>query len=154
MKANRARWPIAMMARLLGVSTSGYYTWLVREPAMHTRSDAQLLSRIRTLHASSRGTYGAPRIHAQLAREGVQVGRKRVARLMRMAGLCGASRRRWPRTTRPRAGARRAPDLVRRHFSADATNVLWVADATYVPTGEGFLYLAVVLDVFRQYDFP
>ncbi|MGF6936428.1 transposase InsO family protein [Paraburkholderia sp. UCT70] len=150
MKANRARWPIAMMARLLGVSTSGYYTWLVREPAMHTRSDAQLLSRIRTLHASSRGTYGAPRIHAQLAREGVQVGRKRVARLMRMAGLCGASRRRWPRTTRPRAGARRAPDLVRRHFSADATNVLWVADATYVPTGEGFLYLAVVLDVFSR----
>jgi len=150
MRANRVRWPIATMARLLGVSTSGYYTWLVREPAMHTRSDAQLLARIRTLHASSRGTYGAPRIHAQLAREGVHVGRKRVARLMRMAGLCGASRRRWPRTTRPRAGARRAPDLVRRHFTADATNVLWVADATYVPTGEGFLYLAVVLDVFSR----
>lgn len=67
-----------------------------------------------------------------------------------MAGLCGASRRRWPRTTRPRAGARRAPDLVRRHFSADATNVLWVADATYVPTGEGVLYLAVVLDVYSR----
>ncbi|MEW9583697.1 IS3 family transposase, partial [Paraburkholderia sp. DGU8] len=71
MKANRARWPIAMMARLLGVSTSGYYTWLVRQPALRTRSDAQLLAHIRTLHASSRGTYGAPRIHAQLAREGV-----------------------------------------------------------------------------------
>ena len=101
-------------------------------------------------HASSRGTYGAPRIHAQLAREGVHVGRKRVARLMRMAGLCGASRRRWPHTTRQRAGARRAPDLVRRHFSAAAPNVLWVADATYIPTGEGFLYLAVVLDVFTR----
>jgi putative transposase len=74
----------------------------------------------------------------------------RVARLMRMAGLCGASRDRWPRTTRSRAGARRAPDLVRRHFSADAVNVLWVADATYVPTDEGFLYLAVVLDVFSR----
>ncbi|MGF6920249.1 DDE-type integrase/transposase/recombinase [Paraburkholderia sp. 40] len=70
--------------------------------------------------------------------------------LMRMAGLCGASRRRRPRTTRPGAGGRRAPDLVRRRFSADATNVLWVADATYVPTGEGFLYLAVVLDVFSR----
>jgi putative transposase len=150
MRANRARWPIATMARLLGVSTSGFYGWLVREPAAHTRSDAQLLAHIRTLHASSRGTYGAPRIHAQLAREGVHVGRKRVARLMRMAGLCGASRRRWPRTTRPRAGARRAPDLVRRHFSADAPNILWVADATYIPTGEGFLYLAVVLDVFSR----
>lgn len=79
MKANRARWPIATMARLLGVSTSGYYTWLVREPSAHVRSDAQLLARIRTLHASSCGTYGAPRIHAQLAREGVHVGRKRVA---------------------------------------------------------------------------
>jgi len=150
MKANRARWPIITMARLLGVSTSGYYAWLVRKPSRRACSDAQLLARIRTVHASSRGTYGAPRIHAQLAREGVHVGRKRVARLMRMAGLCGASRRRWKVTTRPRAGARRAPDLVRRHFSAQAPNVLWVADATYIPTGEGFLYLAVVLDVFSR----
>ena len=150
MRANRARWPIATMARLLRVSTSGYYAWLVREPSAHACGDAQLLSRIRTLHASSRGTYGAPRIHVQLAREGMHVGRKRVARLMRMAGLRGASRRRWPHTTRQRAGARRAPDLVRRHFSADARDVLWVADATYVPTAEGFLYLAVVLDVFSR----
>ena len=150
MRANRARWPIATMARLLGVSTSGYYAWLVREPSKRSCSDAQLLARIRTLHASSRGTYGAPRIHAQLAREGVHVGRKRVARLMRMAGLHGASRRRWPYTTRQRAGARRAPDLVRRHFCAEAVNVLWVADATYVPTDAGFLYLAVVLDVFSR----
>jgi putative transposase len=148
MKANRARWPIATMARLLQVSTSGYYAWLVREASKQACSDAQLLARIRTLHASSRGTYGAPRIHVQLAREGVHVGRKRVARLMRMAGLCGASRRRWKVTTCQRAGARRAPDLVRRHFSAEACNILWVADATYVPTGEGFLYLTVVLDVF------
>jgi len=150
MRANRARWPIATMARLLRVSTSGYYAWLVREPSAHACGDAQLLARIRTLHASSRGTYGAPRIHAQLTREGMHVGRKRVARLMRMAGLRGASRRRWPHTTRQRAGARRAPDLVRRHFSADARDVLWVADATYVPTAEGFLYLAVVLDVFSR----
>jgi transposase InsO family protein len=138
------------MARLLGVSTSGYYAWLVREPSARTRADGELLARIRTLHASSRGTYGAPRIHAQLRREGVHVGRKRVARLMGMAGLCGASRRHWKLTTRRRVGARRAPDLVRRHFSAEAANVLWVADATYVPTAEGFLYLAVVLDVFSR----
>jgi hypothetical protein len=78
------------------------------------------------------------------------VGRKRVARLMRIAGLCGASRRRWPRTTRQRGGTRRAPDLVRRHFSAKGPNILWVADATYIPSGEGFLYLAVVLDVFSR----
>ena len=150
MRANQARWPIATMARLLRVSTSGYYGWLARGPSAHARSDARLLARIRTLHASSRGTYGAPRIHVQLAHEGMHVGRKRVARLMRVAGLCGASRRRWKHTTHPRAGARRAPDLVRRHFSAAAPNVLWVADATYIPTGEGFLYLAVVLDVFSR----
>ncbi len=150
MKANQARWPIATMARLLRVSTSGYYAWRVREASKQACSDAQLLARIRTLHAGSHGTYGAPRIHVQLAREGVHVGRKRVARLMRMAGLCGASRRHWKLTTRQRAGARRAPDLVRRHFSAEASNVLWVADATYVPTSEGFLYLAVVLDVFSR----
>jgi transposase InsO family protein len=150
MRANQARWPIATMARLLRVSTSGYYGWLAREPSAHACSDAQLLARIRALHASSRGTYGAPRIHAQLAREGVHVGRKRVARLMRLADLCGASRRRWKLTTHQRAGARRAPDLVRRHFNAAAANVLWVADATYIPTGEGFLYLAVVLDVFSR----
>jgi hypothetical protein len=150
MSANRVRWPIATMARLLGVSTSGFYAWRVREPSARSCSDARLLAHIRTLYASSRGTYGAPRIHAQLAREGVHVGRKRVARLMRIAGLCGATRGRWPRTTRARARARRAPDLVQHHFSADATNVLWVAHATYVPTGEGFLYLAVVLDVFSR----
>jgi putative transposase len=83
MRANRARWSIAMMARLLRVSASGY-GWLAREPSAHVCSDAQLLARIRAVHASSRGTYGAPRIHAQLAREGVHVGRKRVARLMRL----------------------------------------------------------------------
>ena len=118
MRANRARWPVATMARLLGVSTSGFYAWLAREPSRHACSDALLLARIRTLHASSRGTYGAPRIHAQLAREGVHVGRKRVARLMRMAGLCGASRRRWPHTTRQRAGARRAGENLS-NFGAD-----------------------------------
>lgn len=107
MKANQARWPIAMMARLLGVSTSGFYAWRVREPSARTLADGELLVRIRTLHASSRETYGAPRIHAQLRREGVHVGRKRVARLMRMAGLHGASRRRWPHTTRQRAGGKR-----------------------------------------------
>jgi len=127
MRANQARWPVAAMARLLKVSTSGFYAWLRRSgPSKHTADDARLLARIRTVHEGrgSRGTYGAPRVQAQLAREGVRVGRKRVARLMREAGLRGASRGRAKLTTRPRAGARRAPDLVRRHFSAEAPNVL------------------------------
>jgi putative transposase len=150
MKANQAIWPIATMARLLEVSASGFYAWLGRGPSKRARSDADLLARIRAIHARSHGTYGMPRIHAELTTQGVHVGRKRVARLMRIAGLCGVSRRRWFTTTRRQPGARPAPDLVQRHFSADAPNRLWVADATYVPTGEGFLYLAVVLDVFSR----
>jgi transposase InsO family protein len=150
MKANQAIWPIATMARLLEVSASGFYAWLGRGPSKRARSDAELLARIRAIHARSHGTYGMPRIHAELTTQGVHVGRKRVARLMRIAGLCGVSRRRWFTTTRRQPDAQPAPDLVQRHFHADAPNRLWVADATYVPTGEGFLYLAVVLDVFSR----
>jgi putative transposase len=150
MKANQATWPIATMARLLEVSASGFYAWRGRKPSAHARSDADLLSRIQAIHTRSRGTYGMPRIHAELAGQGIHVGRKRIARLMRIAGLRGVSRRRWITTTRRKPDARPAPDLVQRHFSADAPDRLWVADATYVPTGEGFLYLAVVLDVFSR----
>jgi putative transposase len=101
------------------------------------------------IHAAAHGTYGAPRIHAELADEGIHVGRKRVARLMRAAGLAGVSRRRFVTTT-VRDGARPAPDLVDRTFTADRLNVLWVADITYVPTWAGFVYLAVVLDAFSR----
>jgi putative transposase len=150
MKANQATLPIATMARLLEVSASGYYAWIARGPSKRACDDADLLGRIRAIHASSRGTYGAPRIHVELTEQGVHVGRKRIARLMRIAGLHGASRRRSLSTTRRQLNARPAPDLVQRHFVADAPNRLWVADATYVPTAEGFLYLAVVLDVFSR----
>jgi putative transposase len=150
MKANQATLPIATMARLLEVSASGYYAWIERSPSKRGCSDADLLGRIRAIHASSRGTYGAPRIHVELTEQGVHVGRKRVARLMGIAGLHGVSRRHWISTTRRQPNARPAPDLVQRHFVADAPNRLWVADATYVPTAEGFLYLAVVLDVFSR----
>ncbi|WP_412770166.1 IS3 family transposase [Ralstonia pseudosolanacearum] len=149
MKANQAL-PVATMARLLGVSPSGYHAWRQRTPSTRSRGDTALLARIQAIHARSHGIYGAPRIHAELAAQGVHVGRKRVARLMREAGLCGVSRRRWITTTRRSARARPAPDLVQRQFHAAAPNRLWVADATYIPTGEGFLYLAVVLDVFSR----
>jgi putative transposase len=150
MKANQAIWPIVTMARLLEVSASGFYAWLERKPSAHARRDADLLSRIRAIYTRSRGTYGMPRIHAELAEQGIHVGRKRVARLMRIAGLRGVSRRRWISTTQRQPDARPAPDLVQRHFNAAAPNQLWVADATYVPTLVGFLYLAVVLDVFSR----
>jgi putative transposase len=138
------------MCRLLGVSASGYHAWRRRPPSMRANDDAVLLERIREIHVASRGTYGAPRIHAELAAEGASVGRKRVARLMRGAGLAGVSRRKGVRTTRRDSRGRPAPDLVQRQFTADAPDQLWVADITYIPTRAGFLYLAVVLDAFSR----
>ena len=141
---------IAMMCRLLGVSPSGFYAWKRREQSARAREDGRLLERIRGIHGESRQTYGAPRVHAQLANEGVRVGLKRVARLMKQAGLKGVSRRRWPKTTQRAAGARPAPDLVDRNFAATAPDQLWVADITYVPTRSNYLYLAVVMDAFSR----
>ena len=145
MSENQAAYPIATMCRLLGVSTSGYYAWVKRKPSRRAQADAIVLSHIRAAHAASHGTYGAPRIHADLRASGIRVGRKRVARLMAAAGLIGVSRRRFVTTT-VRGRGRQAPDLVNRQFAADRPDLLWVADITYVPTAAGFLYLAVVLD--------
>ncbi|HEX3416268.1 MAG TPA: IS3 family transposase, partial [Stellaceae bacterium] len=151
MSANQAGFPIAAMARVLGVSKAGYYAWLQRRASAHAMADAALLKRVRTIHASSRQTYGAPRVHADLRGRGERHSRKRIARLMREAGLVGASHRRGgPATTRRDKDARPAPDLVDRDFSATEPNQLWVADITYVPTAAGFLYLAVVLDAWSR----
>jgi putative transposase len=141
---------IARMCRVLGVSASGYYARLTRPPAARARADAELSAQIAAIHQRSRATYGAPRIHAELAAEGIHVGRKRVARLMANAGLYGVSRRAWITTTVRDRDARPAPDLVERNFVAAAPNRLWVADITYIPTWAGFLYLAVVLDTFSR----
>lgn len=140
-------YPIATLCRVLGVSPAGYYAWRRRPPSARSVANSALLKRIRTLHAGSQGTYGAPRLHAELKAEGRQVGKKRVARLMRAAGLAGVSRRKGVCTTRRDKDVRPAPDLVNRTFAAEAANQLWVADITYVPTWTGFLYLAVVLAV-------
>jgi len=125
--ANRASYPVSTMCRVLGVSLSGYYAWVSRRPSVRARSDAALVERIGSIHAASHGTYGSPRVHAELCDSGVHVGRKRVARLMRGAGLAGVSRRKFVTTTLA-DGARPAPDLVDRTFTADRPNVLWVAD--------------------------
>jgi putative transposase len=151
MSTNQAFFPIATMARVLGVSTAGYYAWRDRPPSTHAQADAALLRQVRTVHASSRQIYGAPRIHAQLRADGAKHGRKRIARLMREAGLVGACHRRGgPTTTQRDKEARPAPDLVDRDFTAQARNQLWVADITFVPTSSGFLYLAVVLDAWSR----
>jgi len=141
---------IATMCRVLDVSASGYYARLTRPPSTRARTDAELSTRIAEIHRRSRATYGAPRIHVELREQGIRVGCKRVARLMRAAGLFGVSRRDWIITTVRDRNARPAPDLVERNFTAPAPNRLWVADITYIPTWAGFLYLAVVLDVFSR----
>ena len=147
----KANHPVRHLCRVLGVAASGYWAWRQRGLSARAQADAQLSARIGAVHQASRGTYGAPRIHAALAVEGTRCGRKRVARLMRQAGLVGCHRRRPFHTTQRDLQAEPAPDLVQRQFVATAPNQLWIADITYVPTRyEDFLYLAIVLDVFSR----
>jgi putative transposase len=150
MMANQAVHSVRAMCRALDVSPSGFYAARNRPPSTRAVADAELSARIRVIHDESRGTYGMPRVHAELAAGGVRIGRKRVARLMRLENLEGVSRRRKTFTTVRDRDARPAPDLVERDFTAAAPDQLWVADITYVPTWAGFLYLAVVLDVWSR----
>jgi len=149
-RAHQGTHRVATVCRALGVSASGYYAWQARPLSARAQTDRALLERIRTIHDRSRGTYGAPRIHAELAAEGVHIGRKRVARLMQAAGVAGVSRRAFVTTTRRDLAARPAPDLVQRTFTADGPDRLWVADITYIATWAGFLFLAVVLDAWSR----
>jgi putative transposase len=150
-RAEKANHAVTTMCRVLSVSTSGYYQWLVRKPSQRTRLDMVLTDKIECIHKASRGTYGAPRIHVELKEaNGISCGRKRVARLMRAAGIEGCHRRRRHWLTRRDHNAMPAPDLVERNFSAPEPDRLWIADITYVPTASGFLHLAVVLDVFSR----
>ena len=146
----RAAHHLTTLCRVLGVSPGGYWAWSDRSPSVRTRSDATLLEAISGIHARSRGTYGAPRIHAELRATGRSVGRKRVARLMRTAGLVGVHRRRRTSPTRSIGRTLTAPDLVRRDFSAAGPDRLWVTDITYLPTAAGFLYLAAIVDVWSR----
>ena len=141
---------VRRMCQLLEVSPSGFYGAKDRPRSPRARRDGDLIERIQAIHARSRGTYGAPRVHAELRAQGIRVGRKRVARLMREASLRGVGRRPWVRTTTRDSQRPAAPDLVERNFKASQANQLWVADITYIPTWQGFLYLAVVLDVWSR----
>ena len=150
MSANQAIFSIRAMCRVLEVSASGYYAWRRRMMSVRAMEDEKLQQRIAAIHRRSRLTYGAPRIHAELQEQGTRIGRKRVARLMKASALRGVSRRKSTVTTRRDRSARPAPDLVDRRFVADTANALCVAEITYVPTWAGFLYLAVVLDVWSR----
>ncbi len=148
--AHQAEFSVAVMCRVLGVSRSGFYAWRTRPPSARTQADAALQTRIKHIHAHSRGTYGRPRIHASLHAEGTAVSGKRIARLMRLAALVGVSRRKQPGVGGNRKETAPVPDLVHRQFTATGPDKLWVADITYVPTQAGWLFLAVVLDAWSR----
>ena len=150
--AEKASYPVSVLCRVLRVSRSGYYDWKTRLPSKRAKENTSLTEKIREIHARSRGTYGYPRVHAELKALGVRCSRGRVARLMRKDGLrgCLRGRRRRRHTTRQDPLAIPAPDLVKRNFAAPAPNRLWTADITYLHTDEGFLYLAFILDVYSR----
>jgi len=150
MKANRAVYRVATMCRVLEVSRSGYYAWLKREPSARDKANAALLKVIKDIHEESDKTYGAPRIHAELDERGPQASLNRVARVMREAEIRGVSPRKWTSTTVRGKRAWPAPDLVDRDFTATGPDQLWVADITYISTWAGFLFLAIVLDVWSR----
>jgi putative transposase len=151
MNANQAIHNVRMMSRLLQVSASGFYDWKDRALSQRARRDIELTGCIHRIHRGSKGSYGAPMIHAELAQDhDIRVGCKRVARLMRRAGLKGVYPKRFVITTTPGVNATPSNDLVARQFKAQGPDRLWVADITYVPTWEGFVYLAVVLDVWSR----
>ena len=145
----QAEFSIVTMCRLLRVSRSSYYDWRQRLPSQRAIADQALLVQIKAIHEASRGVYGAPRIYATLRTQGVQTSRRRVARLMAQQGLRGICRRRKGKPKRT-GKVVLAPDQVQRRFRAERPNQLWVADATYVPTAEGTVYLAVIQDVFSR----
>jgi putative transposase len=151
MKANQATFPVRVMSRLLSVSASGFYAWVSRPPTARAVEDIGLTALVHAIHRRSGGAYGAPSIHAELADDYQRrAGKKRVARLMRAAGLHGLQTRRFVTTTVNDPTADRVRDQVDRQFTAAGPDRLWVADITYIPTWAGFLYLAIVLDVWSR----
>lgn len=145
-----SEYPVILLCRVLELARSGYYAWRKQCQSARVQRDQQLTIQIQTIFSNSRQTYGSPRVHAELQAQGVRCARKRVARLMRQTQLCARARRRRVRTTDSRHTEPVAPNLLARSFQAEAPNRVWVADITYLPTREGWLYLAVVLDLFAR----
>jgi transposase InsO family protein len=146
----KACYPVALLCRVLKVSRSGYYAWHKRPAATRTRQDQSLALEVAAIHAQSRGRYGSPRVHAELRERGQRIARKRVARLMRAAGLRGRERRRFRCTADSKHKMAIKGNLLARRFAVAAPNTGWVTDITYLWTLEGWLYLAVTLDLFSR----
>jgi len=149
--AEKAAFPVRLLCRTLQVSRAGFYAWQARPPAPRARADARLGHEIGAIHAESRQRYGSPRIHAELAARGYRTSRKRVARLMRSRGLAARRRRRFRVTTESRHSLPIAPNVLARQFERAAPDQAWVTDITYIATGEGWLYLAVILDLCSRF---
>jgi putative transposase len=143
-------WRIEEMAKLLGVSRSGYYAYCRRKPSLREQEQKMLTERIAQAYLQSRGTYGSPRIHAQLHAEGINCSRPRIARLMKKAGIAAKMQRLFKRTTRVEEKKIPAPNILNQDFNAVAPNKKWAADVSYIRTMEGWLYLAVVIDLFSR----
>lgn len=148
--AQQEHYPIRVLCEVLGVSRSGYYAWRGRPPSARAQENARLLEAAKQVHRDSRGTYGSPRLYRALVRRGYACGRHRVARLMRQAGLRGIPSRKFVRTTQQAADATAAPDRLERDFTSAAPNEKWVSDITYIRTGEGWLYVATVVDLYSR----
>jgi putative transposase len=149
-RAENVAYPVATMCRVLGVSTSGFYAWQKEPLSARTRSDAALAKQVAAAHKKSRGTYGSPRVHAELRAEGTRVGQKRIARIMRAEGLVARSKRRFRRTTDSKHSQPIAPNVVQRNFRTEAPNETWVTDVTCIWTTQGWLFLAAMLDLFSR----
>jgi transposase InsO family protein len=146
--AEKANYPITLMCRVLGVSRSGWYASQARlRPTVREVEDADLIVTIREIHTASRGTYGSPRVHAQLVRDGLQVGKHRVARLMRAADVAGRVRPRFKVTTDSRHELSIAPNTLNREFAVESSDSVWCADITYIATAAGWVYLAAIIDL-------
>lgn len=148
--AEKAHFPITVMCRVLGVSRAGFYAWKTREPSKHDEEDELLRAHIVSTFEATKKTYGSPRIKKELDDEGIQCGRHRIARLMRESSICARPKRRFVKTT-DSAHKEVVPDnVLKRDFTATRPNEKWVTDITYLPTAKGFIYLAVMLDLFSR----
>jgi putative transposase len=149
--AHQDEFPIQRMCQVLVVSPSGYYAWQKRPESAQAKANRKLVMEIRAIHARSRGTYGSPRVYADLQLRGFRVGRNRIARLMRLEKLFGSRRKKkFPHTTNSQHEYAVAPNRLNRDFHASTPNEKWLADITYIPTAQGWLYLAVVMDLFSR----
>ena len=148
--AEKALYPIILLCEVLGVSRSGFYAWCRRPQSSRERADAQLAVQVAAAHTRSRGTYGSPRVHAELRAKGVRVGRKRVERLMRENSIKARRKRRFRKTTDSAHSNPIAPNVIARQFTADEPNRVWVTDVTAIWTLQGWLFLAAILDLFSR----